>query len=272
MYYRLRPILIAKGINVSRRHVTSQIRKICEEKLGEKREELGIIAADRAQFYFRGSWRDVGLDELPQLMHMGTDLLIIEKEGVAEVLSPFADKKGIALLNTRGFLTEYATILSDLSRKNGCNVIILTDFDASGLLLAKKVPSIYRIGIDFNTLHYFGLTATEVEEAYKADNNHMKPLKDIASNSGYEAEDGENYTLTDYLQFINSKRIEIDSVLAKVGNQRFWDFIIYKLNKKFPTRNYNRSINVPEYVMPPVLEGLIGKVKDKYSLLLSINK
>jgi len=39
---------------------------------------------------------------------MGTDLLIIEKEGVVQVLTPFADKKGIALLNTRGFLTEYA--------------------------------------------------------------------------------------------------------------------------------------------------------------------
>lgn len=65
VYYRLRPILIARGINVSRRYVTSQIRKICEEKLGKKRDELGIIAADRAQLYFRGSWRDVGLDELP---------------------------------------------------------------------------------------------------------------------------------------------------------------------------------------------------------------
>ena len=79
----------------------------------------------------------------------------------------------------------------------------------------------------------------------------------------------ENYTLTNYLQFINSKRIEIDSVLAKVGNQRFWGFIIYKLNKKFPTRNYTRSINVPENVMPPVLEGLIGKVKDKATVILA---
>lgn len=268
-FYRLRPILIAKGINVSRRYVTSQIRKVCEEKLGMKREELGIIAADRAQLYFRGSWHDVGLDELPQLMHMGTDLLIIEKEGVAEVLGPFADKKGIALLNTRGFLTEYATILSDLSRQNGCNVSILTDFDASGLLLAKKVPSIYRLGIDFGTLDYFGLTPTEIEEEYEPDNNHMKPLKYIASNSNCESEDVENYALTDYLQFVNSKRIEIDSVLAKVGNQRFWNFIIYKLDKKFRTRNYNRSVNIPEYIMPSVLEELIRKVNSKVAVILA---
>ena len=207
-------------------------------------------------------------------MHMGTDLLIIEKEGVAEVLAPFADKKGIALLNTRGFLTEYATILSDLSKQNGCNVAILTDFDASVLLLAKKVPSIYRLGIDFGTLDYFGLTHTEIEEEYQPDNNHMKPLKDIAFNSNCEAENDQNYALTNYLQFVNSKRIEIDReelilILAKVGNQRFWDFIIYKLNKKFPTRNYNRSIYVPEYVIPCALEGVIGIVNDKAREILA---
>src|SRR5215469_13506187 len=270
VFYRLRPNLIAAGINVSRRYITSQIRKVCEEKLSYKREELGIIAADRAQFYFRGEWRDVGLDELPQLKHMGTDLLIIEKEGVAEVLAPFADKKGIALLNTRGFLTEYATILSELAKKNGCNVAILTDFDASGLLLAKKVRNIYRVGIDFSTLYYFGLTPTEVQEAYKPDNNHMKPLKDIAFNS--EEEDEENYALTDCLKFVKSKRIEIDSVLAKVGNPRFWDFIIYNLNKKFPRRDYNRSVKVPEYVILPELEDLAEKVNHKVSEILATER
>jgi hypothetical protein len=144
---------------------------------------------------------------------------------------------------------------------------ILTDFDASGLLLAKKVCSIYRVGIDFSTLRYFGLTSTEVEEAYEPDNNHMKPLKDIALNS--EAEDEENYALTKYLKFVESKRIEIDSVLAEVGNSRFWDFIIYKLNKKFQRRNYNRSVEVPEYVILSELEDLIEKVNHKVSEILA---
>jgi hypothetical protein len=35
-------------------------------------------------------------------------MLIIEKEGIVEQLAPYADEDGIALLNTRGFLTEYA--------------------------------------------------------------------------------------------------------------------------------------------------------------------
>ena len=84
---------------------------------------------ERAQLYFKGIWHEVGFDYLERLMHMGTDLLIIEKEGVAQVLTPFADKKGIALLNTRGFLTEYASKLSELSANHSCNVAILSDFD-----------------------------------------------------------------------------------------------------------------------------------------------
>jgi 5S rRNA maturation endonuclease (ribonuclease M5) len=127
---------------------------------------------------------------------MGTDLLIIEKEGVAEVLAP------MHYSTLEASLQNMLQPLSELSKKNGCNVAILTDFDASGLLLAKKVCNIYRVGIDFSTLRYFGLTSTEVEEAYEPDNNHMKPLKDIALNS--EAKDEENYALTKYLKFMES--------------------------------------------------------------------
>ena len=127
------------------------IKEICDNDLGVKHEDIGILAADRAQLYFKGEWIDVGLNEIEQLSMYGIALLIIEKEGVAEQLSVFADEKGIALLNTRGFLTEYAEILSKKSEKEGCKVAILTDFDASGLVLAAKAPNAYGIGIDFET-------------------------------------------------------------------------------------------------------------------------
>jgi hypothetical protein len=261
VFYRLRPIMIRNHITVTRRHITSRIKNICEEKLGKKREELGIIAADRAQLFFRGRWHDVGLDELPSLMKMGTDLLVIEKEGVVEVLSPFADKKGIALLNTRGFLTEYATMLSSLSKQQGCNVAVLTDFDVSGLLLARKVPYIYRIGIDFDTLEYLRLDSSEVEEDYTPDNNHIKPLEEIADQEGDD-------DLIEYLQFVSHKRIEIDSVIAKVGSKRFWDFLVNRINEKFPTRNYNRAITIPKQVLPTVLEELVELAAEKVASFL----
>jgi hypothetical protein len=80
----------------------------------------------------------------------------------------------IALLNTRGFLTEYASILSEQASNKGCNTAILTDF-ASGLLIASNIPNVYRIGIDFHTLDYLDLDPDEVEEKYKPKQNHLKP-------------------------------------------------------------------------------------------------
>jgi 5S rRNA maturation endonuclease (ribonuclease M5) len=252
------PRTSAKEVRYNRKYITNQIRNVCEKTLGKTRAKLGIVAADRAQLYFRGQWYDIGLDELDQLMHLGTDMLIIEKERVAEVLSTFADKMGIAVLNTRGFLTEYASMLSNLSKKNGCNVAILTDFDVSGLLLARKVSEVYRIGIDFNTLNYFGLQPKDVEEEYRAENNHMKPLKEMGP-----AEGEDESTFYKNLEYITSKRIEIDSILAKIGNEPFWKYLIQSLVNRFPKRNYNRSIDVPKFVMPDVISEFLDKIKNK---------
>ena len=53
VFYRLRPILIAKGMKVNREYITGSIRMVCEENLvdenGERRPynryDLGIIAS-----------------------------------------------------------------------------------------------------------------------------------------------------------------------------------------------------------------------------------
>lgn len=283
VYYLLRRILLDNGFSaetIDRQYITSEIKDVCEKYLGVKREDLGITAADRAQLYFRGDWHDVGLEEIGQLVQYGTDMLIVEKEGVVKQLAPFADEKGIALLNTRGFLTEYASILSKESRKNGCNIAILTDLDASGLLIATTIPDVFRIGIDFDTLDYFGLEPNIVEEQYKPESNHLKPLEALARS--YHGKDLVDLfpkkmlnifdqMLTDYdtdlskkVGYISSKRIEIDSVMAAVNdNAKFWEFILSKLQERFPTRNYNRAINVPEYVMPTILESLNMLVRER---------
>ena len=78
----------------------------------------------------------LGLIRLKDLMEKGTDLLVIEKEGIADVLMEFANNRGIAILNSRGFLTEYASELSELAEQEGCNIAILTDLDSSGLLIS----------------------------------------------------------------------------------------------------------------------------------------
>src|SRR5438128_595048 len=94
--------------------------------------------------------------------------------------------KKVLLYLTRGFLTEYASILSEESSKNGCNIAILTDLDASGVLSANTIPDIFRIGIDFDMLDYFVLDRSIVEEKYNPMSNHLKPLKALVARSSHD--------------------------------------------------------------------------------------
>ena len=94
-FYNIRPFLLKAGIKFAqstRKTIQNDyIKKICEQK-GYKRADLGIIATVRAEFYFKGELYSVGIDTVSDLVDSGTDVLIIEKEGVVEALGPFADK------------------------------------------------------------------------------------------------------------------------------------------------------------------------------------
>lgn len=197
-------------------------------------------------------------------MHYGVDVLIIEKEGVAQALSHYADEYGIALVNTRGFLTENVTILSNLAKKTNGNVAILTDYDISGMLIAIKAPKdIPRIGIDFETLKYFGIeesSLAELEENYEPPQSHLKSVEKHVDNTLIDASSEESLVLTSNIQYLRRRRIEIDSVIKYVGVRRFWEFIIDRLKKEFPIKDYNRAINIPCSVVPESLEKLAEMV------------
>ena len=224
VFYSTRKMLIEtyhyKNEEIDRDYITGLIKQVCEHDLGVKREDIGILAADRAQLYFKGKWIDVGLKEIHQPSLYGIALLIIEKEGVAEQLSVFADEKGIALLNTRGFLTEYAEILSKKSEKEGCEVAILSDLDASGLVLGAKAPNAYRIGIDFGTLQDLELDIGDIEEEYRP-GNHLEPLEHGRRFAGLYPKE--------WIDYITTKRVEINSVTEALNdNEKFWDWIVNK--------------------------------------------
>lgn len=226
-----------------------------------KREDVGIIAADRAQLYFNGQWMDVEFNEIRELSLYGTDLIIIEKEGIVEQLKTFADEYGIALLNTRGFLTDYATILSEKSKKEGCNISILTDFDASGLVLAMAVPNAFRIGIDFDTLEDIGLDLEQVQEKYDP-KTHLEPLK---SGGKYEG-----VYPNDIIDFITDRRVEINSVIVELNdNRKFWDWMLDKLRFKFPERNCTRALKISKQgVVPSCLAELTELVGVEGAIIL----
>jgi hypothetical protein len=169
-------------------------------------------------------------------MNKGADILIVEKQDVALSLNPLAKPFGIALLSTRGFLTENASDLAKLADDHGANVAILTDLDISGIVIADQVPQVPRIGIDEETLEDLGILRkiAKIEEDYAPNPSHLKYVQDNPEN--FEGLD---------LDYLETKRIHLDIVMEEVGNEKFWQWILDKLEETFPIRNYNRVISIP---------------------------
>jgi 5S rRNA maturation endonuclease (ribonuclease M5) len=223
------------GWDKRRKYVLEYIKDICDE-LGIRRADIGIITDNVGYLYYRGRQHTVGIDHLKSLMSKGTDILIVEKQDVALSLNPLAKPYGIALLSTRGFLTENASDLAKLADDHGANVAILTDFDISGVVIADQVPEVPRIGIDEETLDDLHIlkNITKIEEDYTPNPSHLKYVQDNPGN--FEGLD---------LDYLETKRIHLDIVMEEVGNEKFWLWILDKLEETFPARNYNRVINIP---------------------------
>ena len=216
----------------TRSYFQKLLRKYCESK-GITRLSMGLVTGDRASMYFDGDWHSVSFDVINSLAQNGTDILFIEKADIAEVLTPFAKKYGVALVNTIGFLTEYAKDLMKAAKRSGANIAILTDYEDYGLSIvasAMKEAYILRIGINEETFRYFGLNRDSLSVSSK------RRLKNFGYLKHFKHLDKE---------FLRTKRVEIDAVLAAVGNERFWEYIMKKLIELSPTRDYNRAISMP---------------------------
>ena len=94
-FYNTRKKLDAMGYDVSifgdrdkRKELTRHIKDYCD-KLGIKRHDIGIFAADRAVMAFRGRLYSVSYENLEQLAQLGTDIICVEKEGIVDKLVPF---------------------------------------------------------------------------------------------------------------------------------------------------------------------------------------
>jgi hypothetical protein len=237
-------VLQKYGITVTRRHVKKLIW-VCCKALGVTRESLGIFAGARATMYFNGQWSSVSFDAIQELAGNGTDVVIIEKMALVHVLAPYADKYGVALVNTTGYFTEYGKKLMRAAHNAGGHVAIITDYDMVGLHIASKVPDVLRIGIDEETLNYFGLTK-------------QPPLILSYSPRLKEREFLSTYNVIDR-EFLERSRVEIDGVLAAVGSERLWEYIMHKLTTSFPRRDGNRAIQEQPILHSP---GATGDVED----------
>jgi len=234
VWYRIRPIMISQGFEpkenwgTTARYIANIIKERCEKLFGLKREDLGIIASSRATMYYMGSHYPVNIDNFRDLARQGVAIIIIEKEGIADLLYTFADKYGVALVHTQGRFTEDGKDLIEAAKEYGSFVGILVDYDAVG----REIPKAARtttpiIGIDKETITWlqqigYEITLEEVEEEYTPNIRTEDP----------------------YLQ---RYRVELDSVAQKVGPEGLWKYIMYriKLLAKADGLDYTNVIHKP---------------------------
>lgn len=116
LWYDLLGLMERLGIKVQRKSFKARLKAICD-KAAIRRDQLNIITGARAELYFNGKWESVSFDKIEELSAEGTDILFIEKEGIPDELKEFADKWGIAMVNSRGYLTEFAHDLMMAARQ-----------------------------------------------------------------------------------------------------------------------------------------------------------
>lgn len=250
VWYLFQPIMEKFGVEVNRDTITGYIRDLCKAA-GVTRESLGIFAGARAELYFNGMWSSVSFGKISELAEKGTDIVCIEKQGVPEVLTEWADKYSIALLNSRGHLTEYGKDLMEVARRSGAHVVIMVDFDLPGIKIASETPTdMPWIGVNDETLDYFHLTRDEVSIPAESKQYERYVTTLIEEGKHPSNAKNENAGKSDTrfkdvdLEFLEHRRIEIDAILAKVGGQRFFEFIMHELKQISLTRNYNRAIDL----------------------------
>jgi hypothetical protein len=234
VWYRIRPIMISEGFEPKENwgttavYIARIIKERCEKLFGLKREELGIIASSRATMYYNGSHKPVNIDNFRDLARQGVAIIIIEKEGIADLLYTFADKYGVALVHTQGRFTEDGKDLIEAAKEYGSFVGILVDYDVVGSEIPKAARTTTPIiGIDKETIIWlqqngYEITLEEVQEEYTPSIRTEDP----------------------YLQ---RYRVELDSVAQKVGPEGLWKYIMYrvKLLAKAYGLDYTNVIHKP---------------------------
>ena len=183
------------------------------------REYLGIFAKARGVFYYKGEKYPIEFDAIEELASKAAINIVIEKEGVPAVLEPYADKCGVALINSQGRLVDYVKNFVRAAMKDSV-VVTLLDDDKVGHDMAESTSAI-KIGVSKETVFwlqqndYPDLRLEDVQEEYSPD-------------GGYSRE----------------YRIEIDAILAKVKAKGLWKYIMHKLEELVPAQLFIRMCHI----------------------------
>jgi hypothetical protein len=266
------------SLNDSRRKVLhAEVKAYCDKVLHVKRHQIGIFAADRAQFAFRGKTHNVNLESITKLQNLGTDIILVEKESAVEQFVPFTTDTGIALLQSQGFLSEYSEILAKKASRLGANMGVLNDFDIAGVKMGLQFPvTAVRFGMDLQVVSDLGMNYRELEESGLTINDepttHWLNLNKLLRNGGLNSYYREY--LIKYLPYLRDKRIELNTVIVEMSertgsNEALWNWLKDSIIRAFPTRNYNRAVEVYDIYYPNEWWSLKEAWGEKISNVLS---
>ena len=133
-WYRVRPIMVADGFQprknwgITGESFAANIRQHCKQLGPDEsitREYLGIFAKARGVFYYKGEKYPIEFDAIEELASKAAINIVIEKEGVPAVLEPYADKYGLALINSQGRFVDYVKDFVRAAMKDSVVVTLL---------------------------------------------------------------------------------------------------------------------------------------------------
>lgn len=253
VWYRMRPIMINGRYEPkttwgdAREYVTGLIDSMCKELLNCEREDLGIYAKARGMMLYDGNVYPINFQTFEALGTKGVFILVIEKEGIAEVEKDAARGSAVALVHTGG---RYVKYVKYLMRHAAVPCAQLTDYDADGIKIAEDMGDIPRIGINKDIVTwlqqngYPEITLKLVEEPYEP---------------RIEPED----------EYLKKKRIELDSIVAAFPNtpgrgpEALWKYIKYKIEELQKEKGFDYSNVItrpePDELYPESFKTLISK-------------
>ena len=243
-----------------RKYFISRVRGICKE-IGVTRESCGIFAAERAMIYFRGMKTGVSLDSIQEVFKFGSDLISIEKEGMAATFEQFASKIGVAIMNSRGQLVDYAEELLKMAKESGAKVWIVTDMDDAGFVMRNNLPGVACLGVDMKMLQEISKDSkTPFEDFLRQVREPLKMKYKITDEQRKELEllgggDGSQ-----------NSRAEIDAVVAVAGAGKVWDYFVKEMQRLEPVRDLTRSLKQPEDLvkLPAELSASLDNLVDAF--------
>src|SRR5215208_5159607 len=258
----------------NRNNFIDQIRKVCDH-YGVSREDVGIVAAAYSTMYYDGKWSAVNFADIDSLAANGVAILFIEKEDIVQSLGQYASRNGVALVNSRGQLSEYAKDLSRIAQSEGAHIAIFADYDIPGLHIASKLKGALWLGVDELMLRHFGIRHTDTNYVIAYDperaigDNIIR--RDILSDDRFpihrvDIEWLKRHLKPDTKSWIPGNKVEIDAVLAKAGAEQLWNYLKEQMLKEYPENDYTRVIDNYKYAPLPTLAGytepqLIGLIR-----------